>query len=96
MLAARPAQAGPFFGDWGWCWHPSGHCAPWLYSPCHYWVPTAYKLHAYVKPANLDGATILAYQKQPDEFGRRVVLQCDYGIQLLNDAQFEQTPKAGK
>ena len=54
LLLPRSAQAGPFFGDWGWCWHPAKDCAPSLYSPWHYWAPTVYRYHAYCKPANLD------------------------------------------
>jgi hypothetical protein len=47
-------------------------------------------------PSKLPGSTILAYQKQPDEMGRRVVLLCNYEISLMPEAEFERTPKAGK
>jgi hypothetical protein len=54
LLAPTPALAGPFFGDWSWCWHPSPDCPHGQYSPLHYWAPGVYKVRACVHPSNLD------------------------------------------
>ena len=48
------ALAGPFLGDWGWCWHPSRDCPHGSYSPWHYWAPTAYRVRSWVHPSHLD------------------------------------------
>jgi hypothetical protein len=55
VLGPRSAQAGPFLGDWSWCWSPqSKDCSPSLYCPLHWWTPTLYRAHAWFCPANLD------------------------------------------
>src|SRR5262249_24057752 len=46
--------AGPYLGDWGWCWHQARDCPRGDYSPLHYWTPGLYKLRAYVHPSNVD------------------------------------------
>ncbi len=54
LLAAAPAQAGPFLGDWGWCWNPDPDCPRGKYAPLHYWLQGAYKVRAWVHPSYLD------------------------------------------
>lgn len=54
LLAPTPAMAGPYFGDWGWLWHPSRDCPRGEYSPLHYWSPELYRARAFVHPSNLD------------------------------------------
>ena len=54
LLAPGRAPAGPYLGDWGWCWHPSGNCTPWEYCWLHYWARDLYILRAWFHPSNLD------------------------------------------
>jgi hypothetical protein len=54
LFAAPAASAGPFFGDWGWCWHPDPHCPRGVYSPLHYWSPEVYYVRKHLHPVNLD------------------------------------------
>jgi hypothetical protein len=55
MLRAGTAQAGPYLGDFGWCWKPEcDDCPRREYSPLHFWVPTYYRLRACFKPSNVD------------------------------------------
>jgi hypothetical protein len=54
LLAQGTAQAGPFFGDWGWCWHQARDCPRGQYSPLHYWTPMLYRARADVHRPNLD------------------------------------------
>jgi hypothetical protein len=54
LLAPRTARAGPYIGDWGWCWHPAPECERGEYSWLHYWAPDLYKVRAWVRPSNLD------------------------------------------
>jgi hypothetical protein len=55
-LVAQPALAGPYLGDFGWCWHPSGDCQPTEYSWLHYWARDLYIARAWLKPSDLDQA----------------------------------------
>jgi hypothetical protein len=54
LLLPSSALAGPFFGDWGWCWHQGRDCPRGEYSPLHYWTPEIYKVRACLRPSNLD------------------------------------------
>jgi hypothetical protein len=54
LLAPSPVLAGPYFGDWGWCWHQSAGCPRGDYCPLHYWMPTIYRVRGWVHPSNLD------------------------------------------
>jgi len=54
FLVPSPAIAGPFFGEWSWCWRPAPDCPRGVYSPCHYWCPEIYYIRACVCPSNLD------------------------------------------
>jgi hypothetical protein len=54
LLPLGAAQAGPYLGDWGWCWHQGRDCPRGQYCPLHYWTPCLYKVRAYVHPSNLD------------------------------------------
>jgi hypothetical protein len=52
--APGTARAGPYFGDWGWCWKPGKDCPKGGYSCLHYWVPYLYRVCYCVHPAYLD------------------------------------------
>jgi hypothetical protein len=54
LLAPGTVLAGPYLGDWGWCWHPARDCPRGEYSALHYWTPGLYKVRMYVHPSNLD------------------------------------------
>lgn len=54
LMAPATADAGRYFGDWSWCWHPGCDCPKGEYCPLHYWAPGIYKVRAYVHPSNLD------------------------------------------
>lgn len=54
LMMPGAALAGPYFGDWGWCWHPARDCPRRDYSPLHYWAPTWYQVRAQVHPVNFD------------------------------------------
>jgi hypothetical protein len=54
LIIPSPVLAGPYFGEWGWFWHPGPDCPRGEYSPCHYWVPEWYELRACCRPSNLD------------------------------------------
>ena len=54
LAAAAPAPAGPFLGDWGWCWNPAHDCPHGTYCPLHYWAPGFYYTRMYVHPSYLD------------------------------------------
>jgi hypothetical protein len=54
MALAPAAQAGPFFGEWSWCWHPAHDCPHGSYHWLHYWAPGVYKARAWVHPSYLD------------------------------------------
>jgi hypothetical protein len=54
LLLPSVAQAGPFFGDWGWLWHRPHDCDRGVYSPAHYWAPSWYYARAHFHPSNLD------------------------------------------
>jgi hypothetical protein len=53
-LLPAPALAGPYFGDWGWCWHEGRDCPRSAYCFLHYWAPELYKARACLCPSNLD------------------------------------------
>jgi hypothetical protein len=53
-LGSVPASAGPYLGEWSWCWHPAPGCPHGEYSPLHYWAPDLYKLRACVHPSSVD------------------------------------------
>jgi hypothetical protein len=54
LLCPSAAFAGPFLGDWGWCWWPGRDCPTGQYSPLHYWAPELYQARACLCPSNLD------------------------------------------
>ncbi len=54
LMVPTQAQAGPFFGEWSWCWHAGRECPHGQYSPLHYWMPEFYEIRACVCPSNLD------------------------------------------
>lgn len=53
-LVPLPVSAGPYLGEWSWCWHPARECSRGEYSPLHYWAPTLYKVRACVHPSSVD------------------------------------------
>jgi hypothetical protein len=54
LLVPSSAWAGPFFGDWGWCWNPAPDCPRSQYSRWHWWAPTAFYVRMYLHPTSLD------------------------------------------
>jgi hypothetical protein len=54
MFTGSIAHAGPFLGDWGWCWNPAPGCPPRLYSALHYQAPGIYRVRGWVHPSYLD------------------------------------------
>jgi hypothetical protein len=54
LMAQERVQAGPYLGDWGWCWHQAPNCPRGQYSPLHYWAPQVYRARAFLHPVNLD------------------------------------------
>jgi hypothetical protein len=54
LLAPSPAQAGPFFGEWSWFWHPAPDCPRGQYSHLHYWAPEIYYVRKHLHPSNLN------------------------------------------
>jgi hypothetical protein len=53
-MGPAAAPAGPYIGDWGWCWHQGHDCPRGDYCWLHYWAPDLYKVRAWVHPSNLD------------------------------------------
>jgi len=53
-LASSPAVAGPYFGEWSWCWRPAPECSRGDYSRLHYWAPELYKVRAWILPSQVD------------------------------------------
>jgi hypothetical protein len=62
------ALAGPYFGEWGWCWHKSHDCEHGAYCPLHYWAPGVYYVREYVHPAKLDQYPPGPYPPIPPSF----------------------------
>jgi hypothetical protein len=54
FLAPDKAPAGPYLGEWGWCWLPGRDCPRGTYCPLHYWAPELYRIRAIVHPSNLN------------------------------------------
>jgi hypothetical protein len=56
VMAVAPASAvaGPYLGDWGYCWKPAPDCPHGAYPPLHYWMPAVYYLRACCHPSNVD------------------------------------------
>jgi hypothetical protein len=53
LLIPAPAQAGPYIGDFGWCWKPAKDCPKGEYSFLHYWTPRLYQLCYELFPAKI-------------------------------------------
>jgi hypothetical protein len=51
FFAARPSEAGPYIGDFGWCWKPAPNCPKGRYCFLHYWTPTWYWVKYCLFPA---------------------------------------------
>jgi hypothetical protein len=54
LLVPATASAGPYFGDWSWCWKPGKDCPRGDYCFLHYWTPQLYRVCYCVHPANID------------------------------------------
>jgi hypothetical protein len=54
LLVPAGARAGPYFGEWGWCWKEAPCCPRGDYHPLHYWLPEVYRLRDLFHPAYLD------------------------------------------
>jgi hypothetical protein len=55
LLAPAGARAGPYLGDWGWCWHPAPGCPGGDYCFLHYWAPDLYRVKYHCHPQSVDG-----------------------------------------
>jgi hypothetical protein len=55
-LLAGTAQAGPYLGDWGWCWHQEKGCPKGDYCFLHYWTPVLYQVKYCLHPAHIQQA----------------------------------------
>jgi hypothetical protein len=67
LLSPRAAQAGPYFGEWGFWYHPHD-CPRGSYSPLHYWAVDYYKLRAFCSPSYLDQFPPGPYPPVPPTF----------------------------
>jgi hypothetical protein len=47
-------HAGPYFGDWGWCWKEGKDCPKGCYSPLHYCLPELYRVYYHCHPIDID------------------------------------------
>jgi hypothetical protein len=54
FLLPGVAQAGPYLGEWGWCWHPEKDCPRGKYCFLHYWTPQFYRVSYCVHHPNVD------------------------------------------
>jgi hypothetical protein len=54
LVLPGAAHAGPYFGDWGWCWKECKDCPKGSYSPLHYWTPEVYRIVYCCHRAHLD------------------------------------------
>ncbi len=54
LLLPATSQAGPYIGDFGYCWKPAKECPKGEYSFLHYWTPTMYRAIYHFLPAHLD------------------------------------------
>jgi hypothetical protein len=54
LLIPGRAPAGPYIGDFGWCWKPAKDCPKGQYSFLHYWTPLLIRFAQEVFPANVD------------------------------------------
>ena len=54
LLMPAAAKAGPYLGEWGWCWNPAPDCPRGMYSPWHYWNPVHYRIRGWVHPSYQD------------------------------------------
>jgi hypothetical protein len=54
LLLPATSQAGPYIGDFGYCWKPAKDCPKGQYSFLHYWVPLAYLFAHELFPVNID------------------------------------------
>jgi hypothetical protein len=50
----QAAHAGPYIGDFGWCWKPAKECPRGQYSFLHYWTPRVYQYAHELFPPNVD------------------------------------------
>jgi hypothetical protein len=53
-LVPGTARAGPYLGEWGYCWHSAPDCPHGEYCFLHYWIPDLYRVKYCVHPAHLD------------------------------------------
>ena len=70
LLSATVGRAGPYIGDWGYCWKPAPGCPKGDYCFLHYLTPTLYRAVYCVHPAHLEqyppGVPVrLGYQVYP-------------------------------
>ena len=54
LLSPATASAGPYFGDWSWCWKPAKDCPRGNYCFLHYWTPQLYRVIYCARRASVD------------------------------------------
>jgi hypothetical protein len=54
LLLPGSTHAGPYLGDFGWCWKPAPDCPCSEYCFLHYWTPALYRAIYHFHPAHLD------------------------------------------
>jgi hypothetical protein len=54
LLLPTASKAGPYIGDFGWCWKPAKDCPRGQYCFLHYWTPALYRVIYHFHPAYID------------------------------------------
>jgi hypothetical protein len=67
FLGCTAAEAGPYFGEWGWWYHPCD-CPRGDYCPLHYWAMRIYRVRAFCSPSYLDQYPPGPYPPVPPTF----------------------------
>jgi hypothetical protein len=54
LVLPGAGRAGPYFGEWSWCWKPARDCPCGEYCCLHYYAPTLYRVKYCCHRAYLD------------------------------------------
>jgi hypothetical protein len=85
LLMPGTVSAGPYIGEWGYCWKPAKDCPKGGYCWLHYWAPAVYRVKYCLFPAHVDGyppgvPVPTTWQLQPDVCRTRPPMPTDpYG-----------------